>query len=43
VAPPKLSGRVALLGALAALGVAIDYTIRFHTGHAGLQFVTDHM
>jgi NADH-quinone oxidoreductase subunit M len=43
VAPPKLSGRVALLGALAALGVAIDYTIRFHTGHAGLQFVTDRM
>jgi NADH-quinone oxidoreductase subunit M len=43
VAPPKLSGRITLLGALAALGIAIDYTIRFKTGHAGLQFVTDRM
>src|SRR5581483_10190191 len=38
---PKGSGKVALLGALAALGIAIDYAIRFHTGHSGLQFVTD--
>jgi NADH-quinone oxidoreductase subunit M len=43
VAPPRLSGKITLLGALAALGIAIDYAIRFHTGHSGLQFVTDRM
>jgi NADH-quinone oxidoreductase subunit M len=43
LAPGRWSGRVALLGALATLGIAIDYVIRFHTGHSGLQFVTDRM
>jgi NADH-quinone oxidoreductase subunit M len=41
LAPPALSGRFTLLGALGALGIAIDYVIRFKTGHTGLQFVTD--
>ncbi|MCW3066487.1 MAG: proton-translocating NADH-quinone oxidoreductase, chain [Solirubrobacterales bacterium] len=43
LAPGRWPGRVALLGALAALGIAIDYVIRFHTGDSGLQFVTDRM
>jgi NADH-quinone oxidoreductase subunit M len=43
LAPGRWAGRFTALGALAALGIAIDYVIRFHTGHAGLQFVTDRM
>jgi NADH-quinone oxidoreductase subunit M len=36
-----LSGRLALLGALAALGLAIGYIADYHAGHAGPQHVTD--
>jgi NADH-quinone oxidoreductase subunit M len=36
-----LSGRLALLGALGALGLAIAYIADFHGAHAGLQHVTD--
>ncbi len=34
-------GRFAAIASLATLGIAIDYVVRFHTGQAGLQFVTD--
>ncbi|MBV8998115.1 MAG: NADH-quinone oxidoreductase subunit M, partial [Solirubrobacterales bacterium] len=34
-------GRVAAIGSLATLGVAISFLARFRLGHAGLQFVTD--
>jgi NADH-quinone oxidoreductase subunit M len=39
--PVRFVGRVSALGALAAVGIAIDYVARFHVHHAGLQFVTD--
>jgi NADH-quinone oxidoreductase subunit M len=39
---PRLAPRVSLLGALAALGVAISFLARYKTG-GGLQFVTDRM
>jgi NADH-quinone oxidoreductase subunit M len=35
------SARLALLGALAAFGLAIAYIADYHGGHAGLQHVTD--
>jgi NADH-quinone oxidoreductase subunit M len=31
------------LGSLAALGIAIYFVSRFHSGRAGLQFLTDHV
>ena len=34
-------GRVAAVGSLVTLGVAISFLVRFKLGHAGLQFVTD--
>jgi NADH-quinone oxidoreductase subunit M len=41
VLPGRWVGRASALGALAALGIAIDYVVRFHLHHAGLQVVTD--
>ena len=41
--PPALVGRFAALASLAPLGIAISFLARFKTGHAGLQFLTDHM
>jgi NADH-quinone oxidoreductase subunit M len=40
IAGARLAPRVALLGSLAALGIAISFVVRFETG-GGLQFVTD--
>jgi NADH-quinone oxidoreductase subunit M len=39
--PRPVIGRVAAVGSLAPLGVAISFLVRFKIGHAGLQFVTD--
>ena len=39
--PRPLIGRVAALGSLVTLGVAVSFLARFKLGHAGLQFVTD--
>src|SRR6059036_2104628 len=39
--PRPLIGRVAAVGSLVPLGVAISFLVRFKLGHAGLQFVTD--
>ncbi|MGB2710159.1 MAG: NADH-quinone oxidoreductase subunit M [Conexibacter sp.] len=39
-AHPKVAPRLAVLGSLATLGVAISFVARFETG-GGLQFVTD--
>jgi NADH-quinone oxidoreductase subunit M len=36
----RVAARLAALGSLAALGIAISFVVRFETG-AGLQFVTD--
>src|SRR5947209_2186775 len=41
VMPRPLVGRVAAVGSLVTLGVAISFLARFKLGHAGLQFVTD--
>jgi NADH-quinone oxidoreductase subunit M len=41
VFPRDLTGRVAAVGSLVTLGVAISFLARFKLGHAGLQFVTD--
>ncbi|HEY2260689.1 MAG TPA: NADH-quinone oxidoreductase subunit M [Solirubrobacteraceae bacterium] len=39
--PPRLVSRVSVLGSLVTLGIAISFLVRFKTGQAGLQFVTD--
>jgi NADH-quinone oxidoreductase subunit M len=39
--PQRLIGRVATIGSLATLGIAISFLARFDTGRSGLQFVTD--
>ena len=39
--PCALVGRVAAIGSLITLGIAISFIARFNTGQAGLQFVTD--
>ncbi len=39
--PRAFAGRVAALGSLVTLGIAISFVARFSTGRAGLQFVTD--
>jgi NADH-quinone oxidoreductase subunit M len=39
-ASPRVAPRLALLGSLAALAVAISFVVRYETG-GGLQFVTD--
>ncbi len=39
--PPALSGRLAAVGSLVTLGVAISFVARFSTGRSGLQFVTN--
>ena len=39
--PQRLPGALALLGALAALGLAIGYIADYHVGGAALQHVTD--
>ena len=39
--PRALIGRVAAVGSLVTLGIAISFLARFKLGHAGLQFVTD--
>ncbi len=41
VFPRNLTGRVAAVGSLVTVGVAISFVARFKLGHAGLQFVTD--
>jgi NADH-quinone oxidoreductase subunit M len=41
--PRPLIGRVAAVGSLVALGVAISFLARFKIGHVPLQFVTDHV
>jgi NADH-quinone oxidoreductase subunit M len=41
VFPRDLVGRVAAVGSLITLGIAISFLARFKLGHAGLQFVTD--
>lgn len=41
LAPPRLAGRLAVLWSAITLGIAISFVARFHTGHGGLQFVTD--
>jgi NADH-quinone oxidoreductase subunit M len=41
VMPRALIGRVAAVGSLVTLGVAISFLARFELGRAGLQFVTD--
>jgi NADH-quinone oxidoreductase subunit M len=37
----RVAPRIALLGSLVALGLAVYYIADFETGHAGLQHVTD--
>jgi len=39
--PRALIGRVAAVGSLVTVGIAISFLARFKLGHAGLQFVTD--
>ena len=39
--PGKLAGRAAARWSLITLGIAISFVARFHTGVAGLQFITD--
>jgi NADH-quinone oxidoreductase subunit M len=39
--PARVVGRVAALGSLVTVGIAISFLARFDTGHSGLQFVTD--
>ena len=39
--PAPVSSRLAVLGSLATLGIAIDFIVRFHTGGSGLQFITN--
>src|ERR1700753_2095809 len=39
--PRPLIGRVAAVGSLVTLGIAVSFLARFKLGHAGLQFVTD--
>jgi NADH-quinone oxidoreductase subunit M len=41
VAPPKLAGRLALLGSGLALGYAITYAIDYDSSTSGLQYLTD--
>jgi NADH-quinone oxidoreductase subunit M len=41
--PPRFVGRATALASLAPLGIAIAFLARFKSGHAGLQFVTDHV
>src|SRR6202042_3137698 len=41
IVPRAATGRVAAVGSLVTLGVAISFLARFKLGHAGLQFVTD--
>src|SRR5437764_9704603 len=39
--PARITGRLAAVGSLATLGIAISFLARFKLGHAGLQFITD--
>jgi NADH-quinone oxidoreductase subunit M len=39
--PARLSGALPVAGSLATLGIAVSFIARFHSGTAGLQFVTD--
>jgi NADH-quinone oxidoreductase subunit M len=39
--PGRLAGRFTFVGSLVTLGIAISFLVRFKSGHAGLQFVTD--
>ncbi|HUA48691.1 MAG TPA: NADH-quinone oxidoreductase subunit M [Solirubrobacteraceae bacterium] len=41
VFPRDVVGRVAAVGSLVTLGIAISFLARFKLGHAGLQFVTN--
>ncbi len=41
IVPRAATGRVAAVGSLVTLGVAISFLARFKLHHAGLQFVTD--
>jgi len=39
--PARMAGRATALGSLVTLALALSFLARFHTGMAGLQFVTD--
>jgi NADH-quinone oxidoreductase subunit M len=39
--PARLAGRAAVVWSLVTLGIAISFAVRFKTGVAGLQFITD--
>jgi NADH-quinone oxidoreductase subunit M len=39
--PARVTGRIAAVGSLVTLGIAISFLARFKLSHAGLQFVTD--
>ncbi len=39
--PARITGRLAAVGSLVTLGIAISFLARFKLSHSGLQFVTD--
>jgi NADH-quinone oxidoreductase subunit M len=41
VLPGQVVGKVAAVGSLVTLGIAVSFLARFKLGHSGLQFVTD--
>ncbi len=41
VLPAQAVGKVAAVGSLVTLGIAVSFLARFKLGHSGLQFVTD--
>jgi NADH-quinone oxidoreductase subunit M len=41
VLPAQVVGKVAAVGSLVTLGIAVSFLARFKLGHSGLQFVTD--
>ncbi len=41
LAPPRLAGRMALLGSLLVLGYAVTYLVDFDSSAPGLQYLTD--
>jgi NADH-quinone oxidoreductase subunit M len=41
LAPPRLAGRLALVGSALALGYAITYVVDFDSAAGGLQYLTD--
>ena len=41
--PAAFAGRLAALGSLVTTGIAVYFVAKFHSGHPGLQFLTDKM